>query len=114
MSEDRRTIQNWAARLSAKDEPLTMAEAQLLASISAADRLVEIQGRVEDQAERLRRLEEQATPGVLVAFGWLGEVVAVLRRLHFWLAGRDPSYPAGDRALAALMEGRREEPHPHG
>ena len=55
--EQQRTIHNWAARLSAKDEPLTLAEAHLLASISTADRLVELLTAFQDIQMRLMRLE---------------------------------------------------------
>jgi len=57
MSEDRRTIRNWASRLSAADEPLSLEEASLLAAISANDRLVELLGAMQDVQVRLTRLE---------------------------------------------------------
>lgn len=55
--EEKRTIKNWAARLSAPDEPLTLAEAQTLASISCADRLLECLTALQDLQMRLTRLE---------------------------------------------------------
>lgn len=111
MSEEKRTIKGWAARLSTADESLTLEEARTLATIAAADRLVEIQARVEDVSERLRRLEEQATPGVKLAFGWLSEVVGVLLRMHFWAAKSAPGYPVSRDALAALMAAPAKEDH---
>ena len=55
--EEKRTIHNWAARLSAKDEPLTLAEAQTLAQIGTADRLLELLTALQDIQMRLTRLE---------------------------------------------------------
>lgn len=55
--EGARTIHNWAARLSAKDEALTLAEAQTYAAIATADRLVELLTAFQDIQMRLTRLE---------------------------------------------------------
>lgn len=57
MSDEKRTIRNWAARLSAVDEPLTLEEAGVLAAISASDRLLENLGALQDIQMRLTRLE---------------------------------------------------------
>lgn len=66
MAAERRTIRNWAARLSAQDEPLTLEEAQLLAAISASDRLLEVRDALQDVQMRLTRMEcflAAAVPG---------------------------------------------------
>ena len=57
MTEDRRTIKNWAARLSAEDEPLTLEEARTLAQIATTDRLLEVLTALQDLRNRLTRLE---------------------------------------------------------
>lgn len=50
-------MRNWAARLSAPDEPLTLEEARALAAIAAADRLLEVRDTLSDVQARLTRLE---------------------------------------------------------
>lgn len=55
--DEKRTIHNWAARLSAKEEPLTLQEAQTLAAISCSDRLLECLTALQDVQMRLTRLE---------------------------------------------------------
>lgn len=57
MSEERRTIKNWGARLSAADEPLTLTEAQAFATMSTSDLLLEIRNALQDIQCRLTRLE---------------------------------------------------------
>jgi hypothetical protein len=61
MSEDRRTIKNWAARLSAADEMLSLDEARTLAAIAQADRLLEIRDVLQDVQMRLTRMELYAS-----------------------------------------------------
>lgn len=66
MSEDRRTIKNWAARLSAPDEPLTLEEARTLAAIAGTDRLLEVRDLLADLRDRVQRMEmflEERMPG---------------------------------------------------
>lgn len=55
--DEKRTIHNWAARLSMEDEPLTLQEAQAFAMVSASDRLVECRTALQDMQMRLTRLE---------------------------------------------------------
>lgn len=55
--EERRPIKAWASRLGGEGEPLTLAEAQLLASIAMADRLLEIRDSLQDVQCRLTRIE---------------------------------------------------------
>jgi hypothetical protein len=50
-------MKNWAARLSAPDEPLTLDEARTLAAIAAADRLLEVRDTLSDVQMRLQRIE---------------------------------------------------------
>lgn len=54
---ERHSIKAWAARLSADGEALTLEEAQLLAAIAAADRLLDLRDAVSDVQARLTRLE---------------------------------------------------------
>lgn len=53
----KRTLHGWGAALSIKDEPLTLAEAQALASLMAADRLMECLAALQNVEARLTRLE---------------------------------------------------------
>lgn len=55
--EQSRPIRAWASRLSGEGEPLTMAEAGLLAQIAATDRLLECLTALQDIQMRLTRLE---------------------------------------------------------
>lgn len=57
MTDERRPIKAWASRLSGEGEPLTMAEAQLLAQIAATDRLLECLTALQDIQMRLHRIE---------------------------------------------------------
>ena len=64
--DEKRTMPNWAARLSMQDELLTLAEAQTFASILMADRLQFLLASSEDIQMRLTRLEmfmASAVPG---------------------------------------------------
>lgn len=54
---DRRTVKDWAAELSAADEPLSLDEVQALAAIAQSDRLLELLTAVQDVQIRLTRLE---------------------------------------------------------
>lgn len=59
-------MKNWAARLSAPDEPLTLEEARTLAAIATADRALETRDVLQDVQMRLTRLElflAATTPG---------------------------------------------------
>jgi hypothetical protein len=62
MSQDprpeKRTIKNWAARLSMQDELLTLEEAQAFAQIVQADRLLETRDMISDIQIRIMRLEQ--------------------------------------------------------
>lgn len=75
---DRRTIKNWAARLSAPDEPLTLEETRTLAAISTADRQLEC----------------------LIA---LQNIQARLTRLELWAVANIPGYDAQTRALMQAL-----------
>jgi len=78
---DTRTMKNWAARLSAPDEPLTLEEARTLAQIAATDRLLECLTALTDVQNRLMRME-------------------------LFLAATIPGYEAEvDRSLKALQAG---------
>lgn len=55
--DDRRTIKNWASRLSAPDESLTLEEARTLAAIAGADRQLEVRDILQDIQSRLTRME---------------------------------------------------------
>lgn len=57
MTTENRTIKNWAHRLSGEGETLTLAEAHLLASIAATDRLLECVTALQDVQMRLTRIE---------------------------------------------------------
>jgi hypothetical protein len=78
---ERRTMRGWAARLSAPDEPLTLAEARTLAAIAQADRLVELREAIADLRARMTRLE-------------------------LYLAATVPGYDPTTRALAAELAER--------
>lgn len=54
---DRRSIKQWAAMFDADGSQLTIPEAQLLASIAMADRLLEIRDSLQDMQCRLTRIE---------------------------------------------------------
>lgn len=81
MSEDRRTIKGWAARLSVADEQLTLEEAQALASIAQADRLLEIRDVLQDIQSRLSRME-------------------------LWMAATIPGYDQQTQALSKVLAER--------
>jgi hypothetical protein len=80
---ERHSIKAWAARLSADGEALTLEEAQLLAAIAAADRLLEMRDAVSDVQARLTRLE-------------------------LYLAATVPGYDPATRALAARLAERSD------
>jgi hypothetical protein len=66
MSDEKRTIRNWGARLSMPDEPLTLEEARTYAAMSTADRTLEMLTVLTDLRNRLQRIEmylEDALPG---------------------------------------------------
>jgi hypothetical protein len=88
MSEDRRTIKNWAARLSAPDEQLTLEEARTLAAIAATDRLLEMLTSLQDIQMRLTRIE-------------------------LFVAATIPGYDAGTQALVNRMLAERTSGGPH-
>lgn len=81
MSDDRRTMKNIAARLSAPDEPLTLEEARTLAAIASADRQLEIRDILQDIQMRLTRME-------------------------LFLAATIPGYDQGTMALAKALAER--------
>lgn len=77
MGDERRPIRSWASRLGGDGEPLTLAEAGLLAQIAAADRLLECLTALQDMQMRLHRIE-------------------------LFLAANVPGYDEQTRVLAAL------------
>jgi hypothetical protein len=57
VTEQRRTIQGWAAVLSVQGEALTMDEARLWAALATYDRTVELLTACQDVQMRIQRIE---------------------------------------------------------